>query len=218
MESLNKYREQLKQLRSVTENDSVNVDLIQYGITEQYYNDIVKAVDLIVDFEEKYLNSHNMYNSISNVINDVDDDDIKLCVLVDIMRCYNGLNHSTSFMTPEGVALLILVNRIYKIGSIKNYEELRAVSYSTISIIDIIPYISECSYELGRTDSLLLSDILVKESPQTDNLYRLLIYNICKKIAEVDDVLSVSEKEWLEKIARLDDDDITNDIDISLFD
>lgn len=216
MESINNYREQVKRLRSLTNYDSLNTDLTQYGVTEEYYNKIVKAVSLLVDFEKKYLRSHRLYNSISEIIDDFDDEDLKLCILIDVMRCYDGLNHPTSFTTPEGVALLILISRMYEIGNISSYEDLRNVDSSTISIIDLTPSIFECSCEMGKKYSLFLSEILEKNEPQVDNLYRILIYNLCKRIAEVDGVISISEKEWLEEIARLDDDDVTNDIDISL--
>ena len=43
----------------------------------------------------------------------------------------------------------------------------------------------------------------------------MLLYNLCKKIAEVDGEISFSEKEWLNEIALLNDDDPDNDIDIS---
>lgn len=38
---------------------------------------------------------------------------------------------------------------------------------------------------------------------------------MCKRIAEVDGEISLSEKEWLNEIALLNDDDPANDIDVS---
>lgn len=218
MESFKKYREQLGELKNLTNEDSLSVDLLQYGISETYYAKVNKAVKLLVDFETKYLRSHRLFNSISDVIEDFDDEDMKLCVLIDVMRCYDGLNHPTSFITPEGVALLILICRFYGIGNIQSYKDLGNVNSSTISIIDITPTIDECSYELGKRHCLFLSALLEKQDLQVDTLYRMLIYNLCKRIAEVDGDISISEKEWLEEIARLDDDDVTNDINVSLFD
>ena len=52
-------------------------------------------------------------------------------------------------------------------------------------------------------------------SKYKDIAYRRLIYRLCKAIAEVDGVLSVLEREWLDEVARLDDDDPRNDIDVS---
>ena len=101
------------------------------------------------------------------------------------------------------------------LGDIYSYDQLGTVNSATVSLIDIIPYLSECSDELGPKCSLFMSTIFEKEAPDIDRLYRMLLYNLCKKIAEVDDEISISEKEWLEEIALLADDDPDNDIDIS---
>ena len=110
---------------------------------------------------------------------------------------------------------MILLGKILCVGEIQAYEQLESVNSATLSLIDIIPFISECSEELGNRYSLFLSSVLEKESPDVDRLYRMLLYNLCKKIAEVDGEISISEKEWLNEIALLNDDDPDNDIDIS---
>lgn len=53
-----------------------------------------------------------------------------------------------------------------------------------------------------------------KESPDLDKCYRKLLYNLCKKIVEVDGKITLSEKEWLNEITLLNDDDPDNDIDM----
>ena len=83
------------------------------------------------------------------------------------------------------------------------------------SLIDIIPYIDQCSQEIGNTNTLLISSVLESTDPDADILYRQLLYKLCKSIASVDGNLAIEEKEWLEEIARLDDDDLTNDIDVN---
>lgn len=110
---------------------------------------------------------------------------------------------------------MVLLGKILCVGEIQTYEQLKSVNSATLSLIDIIPYISECSDELGNRYSLFLSSMIEKESPDIDRLYRMLLYNLCKKIAEVDGEISYSEKEWLNEIALLNDDDPDNDIDIS---
>lgn len=136
-------------------------------------------------------------------------------MLIDVLRCYDGLGHPTSFTTPEGIALMVLLGKNMSIGEINSYEQLETVNSATLSLIDIIPYISECSDELGQKYSLFMSTIFEKEASDIDRLYRMLLYNLCKRIAEVDGEISISEKEWLEEIALLADDDPDNDVDIS---
>ena len=132
-------------------------------------------------------------------------------MLIDIMRCYDGLNHPTSFNTPEGVALMMLMDKMIGQAKIER-KQLAVVSSTTLELIDIIPYINECSYELGNRYSLFMSSVFEKTSPDMDKLYRRLIYNLCKHIAEVDSVNTISEKDWLNEIALLNDNDPENDI------
>ena len=91
------------------------------------------------------------------------------------------------------------------------------VSPATLSLIDLVPYINECSEHLDSRYSLFLSGIFEKKAPAVDGLYRRVMYKLCKAIAEVDGEISVSEEEWLREIALLNDDDSNNDIDISDF-
>ena len=112
---------------------------------------------------------------------------------------------------------MILLGKIFYAGQIHSYEQLKSVNSATLSLIDIIPYISVCSDDLGNRYSLYLSTILEKESSEVDRLYRSLLYNLCKRIVEVDGIITLSEKEWLNEITLLNDDDPENDIDISWF-
>lgn len=190
-------------------------NLLQYGIKEEYYNLVDKAVGLLVNFYDKYLMSPQIEQAIINRLEDDRSENVKFCLLMDVLRCYDGLGHPTSFITPEGTAMMILLSKVLGVGEIQSYKQLESVDSARLSLIDIIPYIDECSEELGNRYSLLLSSILDPISQETDRLYRLLLYNLCKRIAEVDGVISLAEKEWLNEIALLNDDNPDNDIDVS---
>lgn len=198
-----------------SEYDEFTTDLLQYEITQDYYNQVDNAAGLIKNFYEKYLKKKNIENTINNYFQCDRAENVKFALLIDIIRCYDGLNHPTSFTTPEGIALMIVIGKILCVSEIKSYKQLESVNSATLSLIDIIPYVSGCSDEFGNRYSLFLSTILEKETPDVDHLYRILLYNLCKKIAEVDGEISISEKEWLNEIALLNDDDPDNDIDVS---
>lgn len=218
MESLEILYEQYYNLiEKIQENTSneLRIDILQYGITKVYYENIDKATGLLQNFYDKYLMIDKIRNTVCERLSDNHPENVKFCILIDIMRCYDGLGHPTSFTTPEGIALMILISKILRLCEISSYEQLRIVNSATVSLIDIIPYISECSNELGNRYSLFLSEMLEKEYPDIDRLYRILLYNLCKRIAEVDGEISISEKEWLNEITKLNDDDPDNDIDVS---
>ena len=195
--------------------EGIATNLLQYDITQDYYNEVDKAAELLKNFYKKYLKGTNIEETVNESFQSNRAENVKFGLLVDVLRCYDGLDHPTSFTTPEGIALMILLGKILCVGEVLSYDQLEAVDSVTLSLIDIIPYISGCSDELGNRYSLFLSNMLEKESPEIDRLYRMLLYNLCKKIAEVDGEISLSEKEWLNEIALLNDDDPNNDIDVS---
>lgn len=218
MESLeNLYEQYYNLIEKIQEstNDEVTTDLLQYGITKGYFGEVVKAASLLQDFYEKYMTVDNIRNAVCGRLNDNHAENVRFCMLIDVLRCYDGLDHPTSFTSPEGIALMVLLGKVLGMGEVNSYEQLNAINPATLSLIDIIPYLSECSEELGQKCSLFMSTIFEKEAPDVDRLYRRLLYNLCKRIAEVDGEISIPEKEWLEEIALLDDDDPDNDIDIS---
>ena len=198
-----------------SDSDNLSTNLLQYGITEDYYNQIDKASGLLREFYEKHLKAKNVEEAINKRFQCDRVENVKFALLIDVFRCYEGLDHPTSFTTPEGIALMILLGQILYTGQIHSYEQLKSVNSATLSLIDIIPYISVCSDDLGNRYSLYLSTILEKDSSEVDRLYRSLLYNLCKKIVEVDGEISLSEKEWLNEIALLNDDNPDNDIDVS---
>lgn len=213
----NLYEQYYNLIEKIQENTNsgFTTDLLQYGITKEYFEEVVKATGLLQNFYDKYLTIDNIRNAVFEKISDNHAENVKFCMLIDVLRCYDGLGHPTSFTTPEGIALMVLLGKIMSIGEINSYEQLETVNSATLSLIDIIPYISECSDELGQKYSLFMSTIFEKEASDIDRLYRMLLYNLCKRIAEVDGEISISEKEWLEEIALLADDDPDNDVDIS---
>ena len=206
------YKEKLNE-----EDTDFTTDLQRYGITSDYYHKVEKATELMTRFYDSKLANSTIRSAVEYRLNDYHAENLKFCLLIDVLRCYDGLNHPTTFTTPEGIALLMLLDKIIGNKDIMSYRQLETVRPATLSLIDIVPYISECSEQLGSRYSLFLSGIFKKKAPAVDSLYRRLMYNLCKTIAEVDGVISVSEEEWLREIALLNDDDSNNDIDISDF-
>lgn len=218
MNSLDELYNQYSQLKENLQDsiaDGLTTDLLQYGIKRDYYEQVDKATGVLLEFYQKYLTTSDVWSIIVEKLHDERNENVKFCLLVDVTRCYEGLDHPTSFTTPEGIALMILLGKVLGIGEIHSYEQLANVSSATLSLIDLIPYIGGLSDELGNRYSLFLSPILQNISSNSDRLYRVLLYNLCKRIAEIDGEISLSEEEWLNEIALLNDDDPANDIDVS---
>ncbi len=216
MDAFKLLHEQYTQLRKKLneEPDSFSVDLLQNGITEEYYNKVDVATSLLCKFYEVKLLPLNLHNALAYRLNDNHYENLKICLLIDVIRSYEGLGHATSFNTPEGIALMILLDKMIGNKEIVTYRQLAKVSTATLSLIDIIPSLSECSESLGDRYSLYIASLLNKKSPEAMKIYRKLIYHLCKTIAEVDGQISEVEEDWLKEIALLNDNDLNNDIDV----
>lgn len=197
------------------DNGELTINLLQYGVTEEYYDRISKATSYLVDFYDKYLVKDEIRITVSELLDDERLENVKFCLLIDVLRCYDGLEHPTTFTTPEGIALMIMLGKVFGFGEITSYSQMREVYAATVNLNDIIPYIFDCSEELGKRHSLVMSKVLNKCMPDVDRLYRIVLYNLCKNIAEVDGEITLSEQDWLNEIALLNDGDPATDIDMT---
>ena len=200
----------------VNKDDSdFTTNLMQYDITQDYFIKVSRAVELLLRFYETKLSNTTIRNAVAYRLNHNHPDNVKFCLLIDVLRCYDGLSHSTTFTTPEGIALMVLLDKLIGENRIMAYEQLSEVDSATLSLIDLVPYINDCSEQLGSRYSLYLPTVFEKKAPEIENIYRRTLYNLCKTIAEVDSEITAAEEEWLNEIALLNDDDPDNDVDIS---
>lgn len=195
--------------------EDITTNLLEYGIKEDYFDNVNRATELLYKFYNVKLVKADIRNALSYKLNDNHSENVKMCLLIDVLRSYDGLGHPTSFTTPEGIALLVLMDKFIGNHEIEAYGRLGKVTSATLSLIDVIPSLSDCSDVLGNKYALYLPSILAKKAPDTESLYRQYIYRLCKTIAEVDGEISVAEEEWLREIALLNDDDPNNDVEIS---
>ena len=216
MKSFKTMYDQYAQLKEKFRNNTgdFTTNLLEYGIREDYYNKVDKIANLLYKFYTSKLSNVSIRRSLPYRLDDNHSENLIMCLLIDVIRCYDGLDHPTSFTTPEGIALLIMLDKFIGRHEIDAYSSLENVSSATLSLIDLIPYLSECSEEMGEKYALFLPGILEKKDKESEALYRQLMYILCKTIAEVDDDISTSEKEWLREIVLQNDDDPNNDIDI----
>ena len=100
----NLYEQYYNLIEKIQENTNsgFTTDLLQYGITKEYFEEVVKATGLLQNFYDKYLTIDNIRNAVFEKISDNHAENVKFCMLIDVLRCYDGLGHPTSFTTPEG--------------------------------------------------------------------------------------------------------------------
>lgn len=203
---------QLESLSYREKKDSdLTFDLTQY-ISEEDFKRYKKAIELLVVYCDKYLINKKIFDSVSSVFQNENGNNVKLSVLIDIIRCYDGLNHPTSFNSAEGIALMMFVGDYFSIESINSYNELKHTSEIAVSLIDLIPCVCEFSAKIGDCYNLFLAPIIDQYNRENAKMYRILLYNFSKRVAEIDSKISESEDDWLKEILLLNDDDTSNDI------
>lgn len=198
------------------ESDEITVDLSHSGVTPEYYSKIDERSDALLDFFQKEVKNPEVRASLKDILpidGYQDDEDLMLCLLMDLVHCFEGLDHPTKLDTCEGIALLNVMEKVYRPDYYMSFEELSAVPQFIINLDGMISYIEGCIIEADDMNSgSLVSALLQRVNPEADKEYRILLYRLCEAISEVDGVISVSEREFLMSVLRLDDGDVSTDI------
>ena len=196
--------------------DVFHVDLSCLCITPSYFDSIEIVTTNLLRFYEKHLVDIAIQTKLHSLINThrrKDYEDVRLCLLIDVVRCYDGLNHPTSFNSPEGLALLILLSKIFKPSLCVAYSMLNNFPSSAMDLDGLVPLVFDCSEELAIPRSkCVISEILQDVDSALDKQYRILLYHFCEVVSQIDGVISEVEKEYLMFLLRLDDEDLSNDI------
>lgn len=198
--------------------DEAVVDMTRCGVTPEYYAKIDQRSDELLDFFQKKIANPSVREALSGfatIEGYQDNDDLMLCLLMDIVNCFEGLEHPTRLDTCEGIALLNVLEKVYRPDYYMSYEELSVVPQFIINLDAMVSYIEGCieATDIMKTQSII-SVLLQIVDPEADKEYRILLYRLCEAISEVDGVISLSEREFLMNLLRLDDNDVTTDINI----
>lgn len=233
MDCFTDYYEQLERLTAIPEPEvdeygnpiPVENDMTDLSaeIDESYFNKIDHASSSIQFFYDRYIADNKMHQALHSYVNTrrrKNYDDLKLMLMIDIVRGYEGLNHSTRLNSPEGIALLLVLVKIYRRDYIITYETLNEIPEIILILDGLIPYIANCADQINDipSENSIISTLLLEAHPKNDRTYRICLYYFFEAVAEADGFISNSEREFLLTLLRLDDNDVTNDIVIeSLF-
>ena len=191
---------------------------LSFGIEVAYFDKVDHASSTLVQFFDRYIGDSIMHKVLHSHINTrrrKNYDDLKLMVMVDVLRAYQGLDHSTRLNSPEGIALLLLLVKFFRPDYFISYPGLKEIPINIINLDGIVPYISACSDEVGiPQNESIVSTLMLEGHPRHERAYRICLYQLCEAISEVDGIISLSEREYLMTLLHLDDDDVSNDINI----
>lgn len=215
MNSFESFYSQLSSIRG-SRQAGVPVDLSEIGITEEYFEKISFSISIFERMHSKLLANKDAEYSLSDILKGNignPDDDLKLCIILDVYRCLTGLGHSTSIHTPEGFAFFMLLGRFFLPDIRLSFDTLSCVPSDFISLADLVPCLGQCLDTLESDDSeLLISTFLENTDERQVVPYRKRLYSFCVSVSRIDGYVSEQEKEWLETILRLNDGNPDTDI------
>lgn len=217
MNAFDRYFEQLRYVTSINPDiDAVTSDLTSSGVTREYFNKIDERCNNLLDFFQEKVTKQDVRDALQGIVTMEgyqDDEDLMLCLLMDFVHCFEGLDHRTSLNSREGLALLNVIAKVYRPDYYMSFEELSEIPQFIINLDSMVSYIGGCIEETDvMKNQSIVSVLLQIVNPEADKEYRILLYKLCEAISEADGVISISEREFLMNVLRLDDDDVTNDI------
>lgn len=191
---------------------------LSHRITVEYFDKVDQASSMLLNFFDKYIADTRMHVALHERINTrrrKNYDDLKLILMVDVIRAYEGLDHSTRLNSPEGIALLLLLVKFFRPDFFITFQGLQTIPTDIINLDGIVPYISACSDEIDiPKDESIVSTLLQEVHPKADRTHRMCLYYLFEAVSQVDGIISQSEREYLITLLNLDDEDVSNDINI----
>ena len=218
------YSEYFDRLNAVTnanyDVDDLTVDLSASGVTPEYFAKIDGRSDALLEFFNDTIAKPEVRETFKGIVpldgnySEKDNEDLMLCLLMDLVQCFEDLNHSTSLSSCEGLALLNVLAKVYRPDYYMSYGDLSEVPSFIINLDGMVSYIEGCieSTDIIKQQSII-SSVLQVVNTEADKQYRILMYRLCEAISEADGIISDAERSFLMTVLRLDDDDVTNDIE-----
>ena len=218
MECYDNYINQLTSISTqiTASNSGFSINLLSEGVTEQYYDKLDFASTMLFSFYEKHLKNKLVLNSVQGLLYTKNLEDyagVRLCLLIDVFRCYVELGHTTRLNSPEGVALLMVLVKFLVPDFTMAYQDLKSIPSEIVNLDGLVPYIEVCSREIKiKRGECVVSTILRDISPKNERRYRIILYRFCSAVAGVDGLITESEDDFIKTLLHLDDEDPDNDI------
>lgn len=190
-------------------------DLTGSGITKEYFSKIDALSDSLLAFLHEKVIIPDVVEKAKQTFpfEDKGEEGVMLCFLMELVNCYEEMGHRTNLSSCEGIALLNILEKVYRPDYYMAYEFLSEVPQIIINLDEMVAYISNCIEATPQVrKGSLISSLLQDIDADTDKDYRIQMYYLCEAISEADGKITPSESDYLKSLLRLDDDDLDNDI------
>ena len=190
-------------------------DLTGSGITKEYFSKIDQLSDSLLVFIQDTVITPDVIQKAAKSFpfENKGPEGVMLCFLMDLVNCYEEMNHRTNLSSSEGIALLNILEKVYRPDYYMAYDYLSEVPQIIINLDEMVVFISGCIEATPQVKKeSLISSLLQGLDTEADKEYRIRMYYLCEAISEADGKITPSESDYLKSLLRLDDNDINNDI------
>ena len=190
------------------------VDANSHQITEDYYNQVTKAVeDLYADYE-KVLKLHNINTLVDSMgvtfkmngmtVTDVREK-VRLLFWIDVTRCYTGLGHLIDLSSKEGLGLFYFIALTKGCAPKKSFANLATIKAVYQSDAEMILKGVKALIEKAPapTEVFLLSRLLSTNDTVLHRKFLVDIYRFASITAKADNTVTSEEANWLSNIMKL---------------
>lgn len=182
----------------------------KYGISEQYYKDAVAVCNKLRDFKKSLSLNLSAIEAISNAYawpDNKKEEHITHLIVVDALRCFEGSGTAVALDSKEGFGFMVLTWGLTCDEGFPEYKNIENFYKAASITADYIQSIKVFANETFKPGKLALPNILSSCDSGIRDKYLVLLAQWASIVANADETVTTQEKEWLEKLTSLRNED-----------
>ncbi len=182
----------------------------KYGISEQYYKDAVAVCNKLRDFKKSLSLNLSAIEAISNAYawpDNKKEEHITHLIVVDALRCFEGSGTAVALDSKEGFGFMVLTWGLTCDEGFPEYKNIENFYKAASITADYIQSIKVFANETFKPGKLALPNILSSCDSGICDKYLVLLAQWASIVANADETVTTQEKEWLEKLTSLRNED-----------
>ena len=191
------------------EKDAENTAILNaYGISEKYFNDIDAASKALGDFKKSLCLNISVRDAVAASFAWPDDDvesHVNYFISIDALGCFEGSGTSLALDSKEGFGLMALCWALISKEPFPEYKHIDAVFRTAPQTAGYIQTLKQFARESFPNKKLVFTGILASCDAGLREKYLVLLSRWASIVANADGTITDKEKEWLDKLSNLKD-------------
>lgn len=175
----------------------------KYGIPEQYFNDVKSVCQKISEFKESLSLNLTVIDKISKYFPWPDNnhkDHITHLIMMDALRCLDGLGEVVALDSREGFGLSALSWALMCDQGFPEYKNFENFQETSSVMMNFIQSVKSFAVESFNADKLVLLEILAQCDSKLLDKYVVLLHQWALIVAKADGKITEQEEAWLAEL------------------